>query len=125
MDVKKRHHQIFVVCTKTNGAKAQSPRLFHVLIYEDLTRCIFLYVKFRNQNQAMHFKPANQNFFLYKQKFCYKDTHALKFDVQKDYCYKFQPETFWYIELHTKTSKTKVRALNKDIVFFFTTVRFF
>ena len=40
--------------------------------------------------------------FLYKQKFCYKDTHPLpstgltniKFDVQKDYCYKFQAETF-------------------------------
>ena len=26
---------------KTNGAKAQSPRLFYVFIYQDLTRCIF------------------------------------------------------------------------------------
>ena len=50
---------------KTNGAKAQSPRLFHVFIYEDLTRCIFLFVKFRKKNQAMHLKPANQNFYVF------------------------------------------------------------
>ena len=42
---------------KTNGAKAQSPRLFYVFIYEDLTLCIFLNLKFRKKFKQCIWNP--------------------------------------------------------------------
>ena len=37
----------------------------------------------------------------------------------------FSPKSLARLNCTQKTSKTKVNAVNKDIVFFFTTVRFF
>ena len=56
----------------------------------------------KKSSNAFETRKSKFLFFLYKQKFCYKDTHPLpstgltniKFDVQKGYCYKFQAETF-------------------------------
>ena len=63
------------------------------IIYEDLTRCIFLYVKFRKKKSSNAFETRKSKFLFFVEiKTCYKKTHPLpstgftniKFDVQKD-----------------------------------------
>ena len=61
---------------KTNGAKAQSPRLFHVFVYEDLTWCIFYICEISKKKSSNVFQTRKSElFFRSENRYCQDLSH--------------------------------------------------